>query len=389
MSFSMPIAERAQLIDLARGLVAIQSYSGREEPAIRLAEETMKELGYQDVLVDSMGNVSGRLGTGDRTVLLDAHLDTVAVEDADQWTYPPFEGRIVDGVLHGRGSVDMKSAAAAAIYGAAIAHQKGWTEGKSVYVSCTVFEEDCDGENLRHLFTDRSLHPDAVVICEPSNNRIALGHKGKAQVIITTEGVSAHGADPDRGVNAVYEMAEIIQRVAKTHAEIEPIDGLRGSMVLSDISSRAASLNAVPSSCQIYIDRRTVPGESEERVRSEMDALVFGKKASWKLDSMQRTAWTGKVFEYEPLHEAWKIGEDHPLTRACQQAFRTMFNREPEDYVFWDFSTNAVTPVRMDIPTIGFGPGDYRLAHMRDECIPIQAIVDACGFYAQLVKAWQ
>lgn len=389
MSFSMPITQRAQLIDLARGLVAIQSYSGREEPAIRLAEKTMKELGYQDVLVDSMGNVSGRLGTGDRTVLLDAHLDTVAVEDADQWTYPPFEGRIVDGVLHGRGSVDMKSAAAAAIFGVAIAHQKGWTEGKSVYVSCTVFEEDCDGENLRHLFADRSLHPDAVVICEPSNNQIALGHKGKAQVIITTAGISAHGADPDRGVNAVYEMAEIIQRVAKTHVEIEPIDGLQGSMVLSNISSRAASLNAVPSSCQIYVDRRTVPGESEDRIRSEMDALVFGKKATWKLDRMQRTAWTGKSFEYEPLHEAWKIEQDHPLTQACQQVYRTIFSREPEDYVFWDFSTNAVTPVRMGIPTIGFGPGDYRRAHTRDECIPIQSIVDACGFYAQFVKAWQ
>jgi len=388
MSYSMPITQRAELIDLARSLVAIQSYSGREEPAIRLAEKTMQALGFQDVLVDSLGNVSGRLGNGDQIVLLDAHLDTVAVEDAEQWTYPPFEGRIVDGVLHGRGSVDMKSAAAAAMYGAAIAHQKGWTEGKSVYVSCTVFEEDCDGENLRYLFADRSLHPDAVVICEPSNNQIALGHKGKAQVIITTKGVSAHGADPDRGVNAVYEMAEIIQRVAQTHAEIQPIDGLRGSMVLSKISSRAASLNAVPSSCQIYVDRRIIPGESEERVRSEMDALVFGKNATWTLDRMQRTAWTGKTFEYEPLHEAWKIDLDHPLTQACQQAFRTCLNREPEDYVFWDFSTNAVTPVRMEIPTIGFGPGDYRRAHMRDECIPIQELVDACGFYAQLIKAW-
>jgi putative selenium metabolism hydrolase len=388
MSFSMPINQRVELIDLARSLVTIQSYSGREEPAIRLAEKTMQALGFQDVLVDSLGNVSGRLGTGDQIVLLDAHLDTVAVEDAEQWTYPPFEGRIVDGVLHGRGSVDMKSAAAAAMYGATIAHQKGWTEGKSVYVSCTVFEEDCDGENLRHLFADRSLHPDAVVICEPSNNQIALGHKGKAQVIITTEGVSAHGADPDRGVNAVYEMAEIIQRVARTHAEIEPIDGLCGSMVLSDISSRAASLNAVPSRCQIYIDRRTVPGESEERVRSEMDALVFGKKASWTLDRMQRTAWTGKTFEYEPLHEAWKIDLDHPLVEASQGAFRACFDRAPQEYVFWDFSTNAVTPVRLGIPTIGFGPGDFRLAHMRDECIPLQAIVEACGFYSHLIRGW-
>jgi acetylornithine deacetylase/succinyl-diaminopimelate desuccinylase-like protein len=123
----------------------------------------------------------------------------------------------------------MKSAAAATIYGAALARSLGFTEGKTVYVSCTVFEEDCDGENLKHLFRELNLKPDYVVICEPSSNIITLGHKGKAQIAITTHGVSAHGAAPERGVNAIYEMAEIIQRVEKTNLDLMKAGELRGT----------------------------------------------------------------------------------------------------------------------------------------------------------------
>ena len=73
----------------------------------------------------------------------------------------------------------MKSSIAASIYAGVIARELGLTTGKTVYVSCTVFEEDCDGENLKHLFKELKLRPDYVVICEPSNNKIAVGPQGK------------------------------------------------------------------------------------------------------------------------------------------------------------------------------------------------------------------
>jgi len=116
----------------------------------------------------------------------------------------------------------MKSSAAASVYAAVAAKEKGLLDGKTVYVSCTVFEEDCDGENLKHLLQELSLNPQFVVVCEPSNNQIALGHKGKAQILITTKGVSAHGAAPEKGKNAVYEMAEIITRVDVLNQSLSP-----------------------------------------------------------------------------------------------------------------------------------------------------------------------
>jgi putative selenium metabolism hydrolase len=376
------------IIDLARQLVRIQSYSSREGPIIRFLEQKMIELGFDSVEVDGLGNLLGTVGEGSKSILFDAHVDTVEVPDEQDWEFPPFEGVVANGRLHGRGSVDMKSSVAASLYAAVAAKDEGKLEGKRVMVSCTVNEEDCDGENLKHLFNSLGIRPDFVVICEPSGNRIALGHKGKAQVTIRTEGKSAHGSAPEKGVNAVYEMAEIIQRVEAKNLSLAKLekDGFKPTLVLSRISSEAASLNAVPFSCEIYLDRRTVPGETEAMIREEMDTLVFGKNASWEPGVLIRKSWTGADIHYVPIHPAWKIGEDAYLTGKCVEAFRETFGQNPERFEFWDFSTNAVTPVTMGIPTIGFGPGDYKMAHMRDESIEVSQIKEACAFYANLIE---
>jgi putative selenium metabolism hydrolase len=375
-----------ELVQFAQDLIRIKSYSGLEEEAIRFVENKMHSLGYDEVIIDQMGNVLGRIGSGSKSILFDSHVDTVQVNDASEWAVPPFNGEIVDGRLHGRGSVDMKSSVAASIYAGAIAKQQGLVKDKTIYVSATVFEEDCDGENLKHLFRERNLRPDFVVICEPSNNIITLGHKGKAQVAIKTHGVSAHGAAPEKGINAVYEMAEIIQRIEKKNNELMNRGTLHGSMVLSKISSVAASLNAVPSECEVYIDRRTIPGETDDDIKKEMDQLIQGKNARWQIGTLHRKSWTGMEIHYEPFHTAWKIDERHPLTQACVAAYAESFGVAPSRFDFWDFSTNAVTPVSLGIPTIGFGPGDYKLAHMPNESIEVKQVMDACEFYVKLIE---
>lgn len=376
----------AEIIELAQSLVRIQSLSGQEEAAIKFVAQKMTALGYDEVFIDQMGNVLGRIGNGSKSILLDAHVDTVAVNDAADWQIPPFAGVVRNGRLHGRGSVDMKSAAAAAIYAGIVAKNSGLAADKTIYVSCTVMEEDCDGENLKHLFQERNLRPDSVLICEPSNNQIMLGHKGKAQIAITTHGVSAHGAAPEKGRNAIYEMAEIIQRVEKLNAELRVKDGRKATLVMSQINSASASLNAVPTECEVYLDRRMIPGETEATIRQEMAQLIEGKNATWTIGVLHKTSWTGKKVRYEPLHPAWQIEREHPLTQACMAAYQKTFGVEPTEFGFWDFSTNAVTPVSLGIPTIGFGPGDYQLAHMRDESCEISQIVTACRFYVNVIK---
>jgi acetylornithine deacetylase/succinyl-diaminopimelate desuccinylase-like protein len=144
-------------------------------------------------------------------------------------------------------------------------------------------------------------------------------------------------------------------------------------------------LNAVPSTCEIYLDRRTIPGETAATVQREMDAIIEGKSASWAIGTLYLKSWTGMEIEYKPFHEPWKIDPNHELVIACTKAYQKNFGHQATEFGFWDFSTNAVTPVGMGIPTIGFGPGDYTLAHMRDENCPVDQIVDACRFYVRLI----
>jgi putative selenium metabolism hydrolase len=370
----------------AQELVRIKSTSGNEEKIVRFVAAKMEALGYDEVVIDGFGNVVGRVGSGEKAIMFDSHVDTVEVKDAELWEVPPFGGEIIDGWLWGRGSVDMKSGAAASIYAAAIAKNQGMLDGKRVYVSCTVFEEDCDGENLKHMFKELQFKPDFFVTCEPSGNLITTGHKGKAQVIIKTQGVSAHGSAPEKGVNAIYEMAEIIQRVEKTNLELMVKGTPKRTLVMSRISSTSASLNAVPSECEVYLDRRIVVGETEENIKDEMDKIIKGKNATWEIGTLNRKTWTGMDVTYEPFHLPWEIALDHKLSKVFIDSYKEVFGKEPKKYDFWDFSTNAVTTVSMGIPTIGFGPGEYKLAHMIDERCKVSQITDACSMYTNVIN---
>jgi len=374
------------LLAFAQELVRINSYSGQEEQVAKVIASKMGTLGFDEVKIDRYGNVLGRVGDGEKIILFDSHTDTVGVTDEDLWDVPPFSGEILEGYLWGRGSVDMKSGAAASIYAAAMAKSQGSLSGKTVYVSCTVDEEYCDGEGLKHMLEECNVRPDYAVICEPSANTIATGHKGKAQVIVKTKGISAHSSAPEKGVNAIYEMAEIIQRVEQTNLELVQKGGRRGTLVMSQISSRSVSLNAVPSVCEVYLDRRMVVDETEQTIRDEMDRIVAGKNAIWEIGTLHRTTWTGEQLTYRPFHLAWNISLNHDLSKAFIAAYGETFGHAPERYDFWDFSTNAVATVGLGIPTIGFGPGDNKLAHMRNEKCETSQIVDACAVYTSVIN---
>lgn len=366
--------------------VQTKSYSNEEEAIANILISEMKKLNYDEAFIDSTGNVIGKIGSGPMIVQFDSHMDTVQIHDPEEWEFPPFSGEIVDGYLWGRGSVDMKSALCTSIYAAALARDNGFLEGKTIYVTGTVCEEYCDGENLKHLYKELFLKPDYCIICEPSNNIITLGHKGKAQIRIISHGVSAHGSAPEKGVNAVYEMAEIISRVEALNKSLYKENEPHGTIVLSDISCASASLNAVPSECSIYLDRRLALGETLEGVINEMKSLIKKKNASWEVGTLHQTTWTGTKLSYEPMHDPWKIDKDHSLTKAMIKAYHNVYDHSPDRFDFWDFSTNAITPVSMGIPCIGFGPGEYKLAHMKNERCLIKQIEEAFQVYCQLIN---
>ncbi len=384
MSYKLTKDDESQLIDFYRKGIQTRSYSNEEKNYAELIRKTMESLGFDSVGFDEAGNVVGRVGNGEKIIHFDSHMDTVRSDDADEWKHGPFSAAIDGDYIYGRGSVDMKGGLSASVFAAAAAKKQGLLGGKTVYVTGTVCEEYCDGVNLQHFYKQYGLKPDYCVICEPSGNLITLGHTGKFQAEIITTGVSAHGSAPEKGINAVYEMAEIITRVDELNKKLRTTPN-GGSIVLSDISSKEVSLNAVPHECKIYLDRRLKLGETLEQVMGELDELVRGKRATWRCGTLVHTSWTGKELVYEPMHDPWKMPREHEIIKAADKAYEETFGRGPEKYEFWDFGTNAVTPISMGVPCMGFGPGEYKLAHMRDERCTRQQVIDAGNFYLNLI----
>lgn len=374
----------SELIGFAQELVRIKSVTGEEGVAARFVRDKMIELDYDQVYIDEIGNVIGIIGNGPLTVLYDSHLDTVQADANSGWTVAPFSGKILDGFLYGRGAVDMKSAVAATVYAGHAVKKLGTGRGKTVVVSVSVMEESFDGEALYHICTKGAIQPDFTVICEPSNLKLALGHNGRAMLQVRTYGVPAHASSPQAGDNAVYKMAGIIRTVEAMQAGFAERAGRSGSVALSRIESVADSLNAVPSECCVYLDRRTVAGEDEQTLNKEMETLISGVKASWEIHEEKAHSWTGEEIRTRSYYPAWEIEAGHPLVLACQATYRELFGELPEE-ILWDFCTNGVsTAGKLGIPTIGLGPGDPLMAHMADERCATGQIFAACMFYALL-----
>lgn len=142
----------------------------------------------------------------------------------------------------------------------------------------------------------------------------------------------------------------------------------------------------MPSECSIYLDRRLVIGDSLEEALAQLDDLIHGKDAEWEVGTLVHTSWTGQELVYKPIHEPWQIDKEHPLTLMLRKTYEETFDRKATEYNFWDFGTNAVTPLSLGIPTIGFGPGDYKQAHMVDEHCSTMQIEEAYAFYLKLIE---
>ncbi len=111
---------------------------------------------------------------------------------------------------------------------------------------------------------------------------------------------------------------------------------------MSKISSVSTSLNAVPSECEVYLDRRMIPGEAEDDIRQEMEQFIKGKNVTWEVRTLHRKSWTGMEIKYEPLHLAWKIDLSHDLTEAHMQNENRMVNQVLDACSFYTRVINRI-----------------------------------------------
>jgi len=381
----------AALTDFTREIVAIPSVTGDEEAVVRRIEAEMETLGYDEVTVDPMGNVLGRLGSGPRVLAIDGHCDTVDVGDPDLWERDPFSAELVDGVIYGRGAADQKGGLAAAMHAGALAREIGLPEDLSLYVVASVVEEDVEGLNWQYIVNSGGLRPGAELMTEPTGLGLTRGQRGRMEMRVRTRGVSCHGSAPERGVNAIYRMAPIIAEVEGLHDSLtgEPPLG-KGSVTVTDVRSTAPSLCAVADSATIHLDRRLTSGETLESSLAEVRGLpgVQAAGAEVYVPEYEIETWTGLTVPAEAYYPAWLLAEDHPLVQKGIAAFTGQFGSEPEVGV-WTFSTNGVATMGLfDIPTIGFGPGHEEHAHMPTDQLVVSELGAALEFYTAFIVTY-
>lgn len=368
-------------------LVRIKSLStGEKEVAAELARQ-MREAGFDEVRLDGLGNVIGRIGNGNRILAFDGHIDTVDTGNLANWSFDPFSGEIRDGYVHGRGTVDQKGGPAAFVTAGRIMKELGFNRDLTLLFTGSVIEEDCDGLCWKYLVEEEKVRPDFVVITEPTDLAIYRGHRGRMEIRVTFNGLSAHGSAPERGKNAIYMASRAALGIEKLNERLPSDDFLgKGSITISEILSGSPSLCAVADYARLHLDRRLTWGETQESALAEVREIIAGMDAKAETLHYEETAYTGLRYGMEKYYPTWKLEENHPFVHAARQAYTGVFGKEP-GVGKWTFSTNGVTiNGRYGIPCIGFGPGNEVLAHAPDERVPVSDLVTASAFYAAL--AW-
>ncbi|MCD6086790.1 MAG: YgeY family selenium metabolism-linked hydrolase [Candidatus Hydrothermae bacterium] len=388
MSFLEKAEERRSLlIDLLLKFIAAKSLPGREGDMAERVKEALFKLGIDDITVDPMGNVIGTIGKGEKHLVFDGHMDVVDAGDLKAWEVDPFRGELIEGKIYGRGASDQKGGLASAIVALSLLKESGLPDDLRVSVVASVLEEPREGLAWRYIIEEDGIRPDFVVLTEPSSLRIMRGHLGRAEIEIEVRGRSAHGSMPEEGVNAIEKMVPILEEVLKLRERLRehPVLG-KGKLTVSEVRSEAPSLCAVPDRASIHIDRRLTLGEDEEAAVHELRSLDAVRKAGAlvRLVKDPIKSYTGLLYRKEPLYPPWLLEEDHPFLKAAKEAYRSVFNTEPVVDV-WKFSTNGVATAGLHkIPSLGLGPGDPSLAHAPMEFCPVDDLVKATAFYAQL-----
>ncbi|MFC2117315.1 YgeY family selenium metabolism-linked hydrolase [Bacteroidota bacterium] len=393
MTIREKIKNRAEFLQLdmvnfLREIIAIPSTSGKEKEVVERIKQEMEKLGYDKVWIDPMGNLIGRIGVGNRIIAIDGHCDVVNVGNLDTWKVDPFKGDLKNGVIYGRGASDQKGGLAAAVYAGKILKDMVLPADIAVVVVASVLEETLEGASWQYLINEEKIRPEAVLLTEPTNLAINIGQRGRMEMKIKTDGVSCHGSAPERGENAIYKMASILQDVEKLNNDLKSKSILgKGTVTVTDICSDTPSLCAVSDSCTIHLDRRLSEGETIETSIAEIENLPSVKATAAKviIPDYKAECYTGLEYPVKAYYPMWLMDENHKLVQKAKVAYTDQFGKETGTGV-WVFSTNGVaTKGLYDIPSIGFGPGEEIHAHTPTDQVRIKDLLTAVEFYVSFV----
>ena len=375
-----------RLIAFTQDLVRLPSLSGEEQHVAARVQAEMTALGFDRVWQDANGSVIGVIEGAHpgKTILLDAHIDTVGIAPGAPWVHDPFGAVIEDGAIYGRGVADMKGALAAMVYAAA-ALDRSTLAGRAV-VSATPLEEVLEGVVL-HAVMD-AIQPDFVVIGESTNLDLSRGGRGRAEVHLTTIGRPSHSSAPHLGRNAVLDMMRVIAAVEAIALPTNPIMGPALFALTDIVSAPYPGHSVIPSICKVTYDRRLLPGERAADVLAAItdNPELADIQLQAEIAVGEYTAFTGAGQHCEKFFPAWLFAEDDPFVAGSLAALHGVgIAAKPSAY---RFCTNAAYSAGIaGVSTIGFGPATEADAHVIDERLRIADLLAAAKGYRAIIEA--
>lgn len=301
-----------------------------------------------------------------QTILLAPHLDTVVAGDSQFLPYRK------GGRIYGRGACDTKGSVAAMLTALCELAAAKSRPGETEIVFAGLVDEENAQVGSRRLAAS-GFKADLAIVGEPTKLQVVTAHKGSLWLQIETRGRAAHGSTPQLGKNAIYEMARVVEILEADYARQlrgrkHPLLGM--PTVNVGVISGGRQPNIVPDHCLIRIDRRTLPGETENGVRREISALLQAGKLGAKISS-------GKLVPCLALETDIR----RPLVRSFMRCARQL---RP---VGVDYFCDAAVLSAAGIPSVVFGPGDIAQAHTADEWISLHSLERGKGLLLDFLKS--
>ena len=407
--------KKEELVQLTRDLIRIPSVrhqggGGNEKEVALFIAHLLEEMGL-DVVVEEVEpgspNVIGALqGQSEGPCLMfECHTDVVTEGDVSEWKYGPFDGRLVGNRIYGRGACDTKGNLAAAMKAVQAISQSGIPFKGKILLGILVDEEGMM-TGVKHFIRQGWANGvSAAIICEPVDNHLCITQKGALRVEIITYGKMSHGAMPLAGLNPILPMVSILEKIRqleKEEIETRGKDHFLGFPSITPTVIQAPvkgdpQLNVIPNQCRVLLDIRTIPGQSHEALKKQLEDIVQEEERSIRAsldsgplkeirESLEEGLSKGMsfqvkldVFEDRP----WtKTSRDESIVQAVSKAIRSITRQEP----IYDGVPGATDGTFLSawagIPIVTIGAGKWMIPHQKDEWVSVEDLCLTAKIYA-------
>jgi succinyl-diaminopimelate desuccinylase len=371
-------------VELAQALVRRPSVTPADAGAMAVVEDALKALGFEcrRMRFGEIENLYARRGTAGPNLCFAGHTDVVPVGDAASWRQDPFGGRIVEGYLFGRGTVDMKGAIAAFVAAASRVLAKGEPQGSLSFL-ITGDEEGPAEDGTRKVVEALMAEGEAIDHClvgEPSSSAllgdmVKVGRRGSLNAWITVEGVQGHVAYPDRAANPIPVLVKLLERL-ETHVLDEGYPEFQPSnLEITEVRADNEATNIIPASATARLNIRFNPAHTGASLVRWLSAECEAAGTDFKGKVRIRTAISGEAFHTPP----------GPFVAMIAEAVREACGRDPE--LSTSGGTSDARFIRAMCPVVELGLVGTTM-HKVDEQAPVEEIQALSRLYEAVIDRY-